>query len=129
MSKKKENVSNETIKNEILENENQNVGWDENDATEENQTVSNENADAVNETAWNDNEEDKKPENDAKNEETDKEEDENQKNQDFKDKVKTKPIWNLKVVAKYNHGSFDKGCEYEISQKVFNEYNWLFKIL
>ena len=113
---KKENVSNETIKNETLENENQNVGWDENDATEENQTVSNENADAVNETAWNNDEEDKKPENDTKKD-------------DFKNKIQNTSIERVKVIAKYNHGSFDKGAEYEVSRKVLNEYNWLFEIL
>lgn len=34
----------------------------------------------------------------------------------------------LKVVAKYNNGSFDKGVEYEITQKVFNAYKGLFEI-
>lgn len=34
----------------------------------------------------------------------------------------------LKVVAKYNNGSFEKGCEYEISQKIFDAYKGLFEI-
>lgn len=34
----------------------------------------------------------------------------------------------LKVVAKYNNGSFDKGVEYEITQKVFDNYKGLFEI-
>lgn len=34
----------------------------------------------------------------------------------------------LKVVAKYNNGSFDKGVEYEITQKVFDAYKGLFEI-
>ena len=48
---------------------------------------------------------------------------------DFKDKIQNTSIERIKVVAKYNNGSFDKGCEYEISKKVFDQYNGLFEIL
>mgnify|MGYP003404256318 CR=1 FL=1 len=53
---------------------------------------------------------------------------ENQSN-DFKEKIQNTSIDRVKVVAKYNNGSFDKGCEYEISKKVLENYNGLFDIL
>jgi len=49
--------------------------------------------------------------------------------QDFSSKVATKPIWRLHVVAKANHGTFNKGEEYEISENVFKNYKWIFEIL
>lgn len=98
MSKKKENVSNETIKNENLESELNN------NAPEENNDAENSKADETN---------GKK---------------ENVSN-DFKEKIQNTSIDRVKVVAKYNNGSFDKGCEYEISKKVLENYNGLFDIL
>ena len=98
MSKKKENVSNETIKNENLESELNN------NAPEENNDAENSKAD---ETNW---------------------EKENVSN-DFKEKIQNTSIDRVKVVAKYNNGSFDKGCEYEISKKVLENYNGLFDVL
>jgi hypothetical protein len=98
MSKKKENVSNETIKNENLESELNN------NAPEENNDAENSKADETN---------GKK---------------ENVSN-DFKEKIQNTSIDRVKVVAKYNNGSFDKGCEYEISKKVLENYNGLFDVL
>lgn len=98
MSKKKENVSNETIKNENLESELNN------NAPEENNDAENSKADETNG------------------------EKENVSN-DFKEKIQNTSIDRVKVVAKYNNGSFDKGCEYEISKKVLENYNGLFDIL
>ena len=48
---------------------------------------------------------------------------------DFKEKIQNTSIDRVKVVAKYNNGSFDKGCEYEISKKVLENYNGLFDVL
>lgn len=98
MSKKKENVSNETIKNENLESELNN------NAPEENNDAENSKADETNG------------------------EKENVSN-DFKEKIQNTSLDRVKVVAKYNNGSFDKGCEYEISKKVLENYNGLFDIL
>ncbi len=98
MSKKKENVSNETIKNENLESELNN------NAPEENNDAENSKADETNG------------------------EKENVSN-DFKEKIQNTSIDRVKVVAKYNNGSFDKGCEYEISKKVLENYNGLFDVL
>lgn len=98
MSKKKENVSNETIKNENLESELNN------NAPEENNDAENSKADETNG------------------------EKENVSN-DFKEKIQNTSLDRVKVVAKYNNGSFDKGCEYEISKKVLENYNGLFDVL
>lgn len=62
------------------------------------------------------------------NENESNENNENQSN-DFKEKIQNTSIDRVKVVAKYNNGSFDKGCEYEISKKVLENYNGLFDIL
>lgn len=51
------------------------------------------------------------------------------KSEDFHDKIQNTSIWRVKVVAKYNHGSFDKGCEYEVSKKVLELYNGIFDVL
>lgn len=48
---------------------------------------------------------------------------------DFKEKIQNTSIDRVKVVAKYNNGSFEKGCEYEISKKVLENYNGLFDVL
>ena len=53
----------------------------------------------------------------------------NETKQDFVSKVQTKPIWRIHVVAKANHGTFNKGEEYEISENVFKNYKWIFEIL
>ena len=62
------------------------------------------------------------------NENESNENNENQSN-DFKEKIQNTSIDRVKVVAKYNNGSFDKGCEYEISKKVLENYNGLFDVL
>lgn len=51
------------------------------------------------------------------------------KSEDFHDKIQNTSIWRVKVVAKYNHGSFEKGCEYEVSKKVLELYNGIFDVL
>ena len=48
--------------------------------------------------------------------------------QDFAKKVETKPIWRIKVVAKFNRWSFNKWEEYEVSETVFKNYDWLFEV-
>ena len=48
---------------------------------------------------------------------------------DFKDKIQNTSIDRVRVIAKYNHGSFDKGVEYEISRKTLESYNGIFEIL
>ena len=48
---------------------------------------------------------------------------------DFKEKIQNISIDRVRVVAKYNNGSFEKGCEYEISKKVLENYNGLFDVL
>lgn len=48
---------------------------------------------------------------------------------DFKEKIQNTSIDRVRVVAKYNNGSFEKGCEYEISKKVLENYNGLFDVL
>lgn len=48
--------------------------------------------------------------------------------QDFAKKVETKPIWRIKVVAKFNRWSFNKWEEYEVSETVFKIYDWLFEV-
>lgn len=48
---------------------------------------------------------------------------------DFKKKIQNTSIDRVHVVAKYNNGSFEKGCEYEISKKVLENYNGLFDVL
>lgn len=62
------------------------------------------------------------------NENESNENNENQSN-DFHDQIQNTSIERVKVVAKYNNGSFEKGCEYEISKKVLENYNGLFDIL
>jgi len=51
------------------------------------------------------------------------------KSDDFHDKIQNTSIGRVKVVAKYNHGSFEKGCEYEVSPKVLELYNGIFDVL
>ena len=48
---------------------------------------------------------------------------------DLKKKIQNTSMDRVHVVAKYNNGSFEKGCEYEISRKVLENYNGLFEIL
>lgn len=62
------------------------------------------------------------------NENESNENNENQSN-DFKDKIQNTSIDRVRVIAKYNHGSFDKGVEYEISRKTLESYNGIFEIL
>ena len=49
--------------------------------------------------------------------------------QDFVNNVETKPIWKVKVIAKFNRWSFNKGQEYEITKTVLENYDWLFEVL
>lgn len=49
--------------------------------------------------------------------------------QDFAKNVETKPIWKVKVIAKYNRWSFNKGQEYEITKTVLENYDGLFEVL
>ena len=56
-------------------------------------------------------------------------ENEEVKSEDFHDKIQNTSIGRVKVVAKYNHWSFEKGCEYEVSKKVLELYNGIFEVL
>lgn len=100
MWKKAKNVSNETIENENVENENE---------LNNNQPET---------------------ENDAENSQTNETNGENENvENDLKKKIQNTSMDRVHVVAKYNNGSFEKGCEYEISRKVLENYNGLFDVL
>ena len=100
MWKKTKNVSNETIENENVANENE---------LNNNQPET---------------------ENDAENSQpTETNEEKDNVENDLKKKIQNTSMDRVHVVAKYNNGSFEKGCEYEISRKVLENYNGLFDIL
>ena len=100
------------IENPIDENSEQTTNPDETE-TDENQTQPDET----------------KPENDDENvmKTTDATEDE--WNQNNVEKVVEDQKWLIHVKAIYNRWSIDKGCEYWIEQKFFEEKKYLFEVL
>lgn len=127
MTKKNNNVettesveatTTETETNEAENNEAENTENNEAETAENNETETTETE--TNEQAENDEAEENNEAETTKPEET---------KQDFVNNVETKPIWKVKVVAKYNRWSFNKGQEYEITKTVLENYSGLFEVL
>lgn len=128
MSKKNNNVeTTESVETTTTEN----VEATATETTETNEAENNETETAENnETETTETETNEQAENDKAKEnneaETTKPE---ETQQDFTNNVETKPIWKVKVVAKFNRWSFNKGQEYEITKTVLENYDGLFEVL
>lgn len=111
-----ENIKDENVSNELVEN------WIENSnepTTTPDETPNNENWTNPDET---------KPEND-KNVMKKTDGSDNEKNHDNVENVVEDQKWLIHVKAIYNRWSIDKGCEYWIEQKFFEEKKYLFEVL
>ena len=108
MSKKNQKAVENVVENEINDVENQNQTTD----ADEIENV--ENQEKTDETM---------PENETENDEI-----ENETNDDQKDEVENVE-WLIHVKAIWNWWSVDKGCEYWIDKKFFEEKKYLFEVL
>ena len=114
MSKKDKKAVENVVENEIndVENETWTTDADENESVE-NQTQPDETM----------------PENDDENIMKTTDGSDNEKNHDNVENVVENQKWLIHVKAIYNRWSIDKGCEYWIEQKFFEEKKYLFEVL
>lgn len=145
MSKKDKKAVENVVENEIndVENETWTTDADENESVE-NQTQpdatmpENDEQKDEEENATDENVEDENDENWTNQDETPNDDEnvmkttdgsDNEKNHDNVENVVENEKWLIHVKAIYNRWSIDKGCEYWIEQKFFEEKKYLFEVL